>query len=52
MVKVKLMGLIEDVQTMISDLKQNYRVCFCSDFKPCPDSEYVRCYLDLMPYDT
>lgn len=52
MVKVKLQGLPDDVRDMISQLKNYFRICFCSDLKTCPESEYVRCYMDVIPYDS
>ena len=47
MVKVRLMGLREDLLPMVLCLQANYKVLSVSDFYSCRGSEYVRVYIEV-----
>lgn len=47
MVKIRLMGLPEEVQSMVEDLKKHYQILQKSTLYKNRNSEYVRIYLDL-----
>ena len=47
MVKVRLMGLREDLLPMVLLLQDRYKVLSVSDFYPCRNSEYVRVYVEV-----
>lgn len=47
MVKVRLQGLPDEVQSLVKSLKQHYTVLQESAPYPNRNSEYVRVYIDL-----
>lgn len=47
MVKLRLMGLREELRGIVESLQAMYKVLSVSDFYPCRNSEYVRVYVEV-----
>lgn len=48
MVKIRLQGLKNEVELSIEQLKKCFKVVYISDFYKNSNSDYVRCYVEVM----